>query len=44
MVVHFVIPAFGRLRQADFKFEASLGYIARDCLTKQTNKKFDIYL
>jgi hypothetical protein len=34
-----VIPALGRLRQEDLKFETSLGYLARPCLQKSKNKK-----
>jgi hypothetical protein len=34
-----VIPAFGSLRQEDFKFEASLSYIARPYLKKPLTKK-----
>jgi hypothetical protein len=34
-----VIPAFGRLRQEDLKFEVSLGYILRLCLKKSKNNK-----
>jgi hypothetical protein len=37
-----VIPALGRLRQEDFKFKTSLGYIARWCLTEM--KKDSIIL
>jgi hypothetical protein len=33
-----VTPALRRLRQKDHEFEVSLGYIARSCLEKQTNK------
>jgi hypothetical protein len=29
-----VVPALGRLRLKDVKFEASLGYIGRFCLRK----------
>jgi hypothetical protein len=34
-----VSPALGRLRQKDQEFQASLGYIARPCLTKQNKTK-----
>jgi hypothetical protein len=34
-----VIPAFGRLRQEDHEFKASLGHIARLCLKKKDKKK-----
>jgi hypothetical protein len=30
-----VIPALTRLRQEDWQFEASLGYVARFCLKKE---------
>jgi hypothetical protein len=33
-----VIPAFGRLRQEDHEFKASLGHIARLCLKKKDKK------
>jgi hypothetical protein len=31
-----VIPALGRLRQENLKFEVSLGYIERPCLKKNS--------
>jgi hypothetical protein len=34
VVAHTVIPALRRLRQEDFRIEASLSYIARSCLKK----------
>jgi hypothetical protein len=33
------IPAFGRLRQEDLKFKASLSYIVRPCLKQREKKK-----
>jgi hypothetical protein len=34
-----VIPALGKLRQENCKFEASLGFIVRACLKKQNKAK-----
>jgi hypothetical protein len=34
-----IIPAPGRLRQKDFKFQVSLGYIAKPCLKKKKKKR-----
>jgi hypothetical protein len=34
-----IIPAFRRWRQEKPKFQASLGYIFRDCLKKKKKKK-----
>jgi hypothetical protein len=38
---HFtlLIPALGGLRQKDFEFKASLGYVVRFCLKKSPGKK-----
>jgi hypothetical protein len=33
-----VIPALGRLRQEDYKFQVGLGYIVRSCLKKKIRK------
>jgi hypothetical protein len=39
-----VIPALGRLRQKDWEFKVSLGYLARACLkTNQATSKHYIY-
>jgi hypothetical protein len=38
-----VIQALGRLKQEDFKFEDSLGYIARHCL-KETKQNKNVLL
>jgi hypothetical protein len=38
MVAHTIIPAFGKLRQKDCKFEVSLRYIGKTCLKKITNQ------
>jgi hypothetical protein len=34
-----VIPAFGRVRQEDYEFEASVGYIMRPCLKIKKKQK-----
>jgi hypothetical protein len=34
-VVLSVIPAFGRLRQENHMFKATLGYLARSCVRKK---------
>jgi hypothetical protein len=39
MVVSTVIPALGRLRREDYKFEVSLGYIVKPCLKKTIKEK-----
>jgi hypothetical protein len=33
-----VIPALGRLKQEDCKFQVSMGYIVRPCLKTKQNK------
>jgi hypothetical protein len=40
------IPALRKLRQKDYEFKTSLGYIARSCFIKQNNnnKSSDISL
>jgi hypothetical protein len=37
MVVMPIVPILGRLRQEVFKFQTSLGYIARPCLKKKSD-------
>jgi hypothetical protein len=39
MVMHTYIPALGRMRQEDCKFEASLGYTGKPRLKKEKKKK-----
>lgn len=34
----FIISALGRLRQENYKFEANLGYIPRQCLKETISK------
>jgi hypothetical protein len=34
-----IIPALGRLKQKDSKFEACLGYLGRPCLLKKREKR-----
>jgi hypothetical protein len=34
-----IIPALGRLKQMDSKFEACLGYLGRPCLLKKREKR-----
>jgi hypothetical protein len=37
-----VIPALGKVRQEDRKFESSLGYIARTCVRKQHKTRLEV--
>ena len=37
-----VILVLGRMRQEDYKFEASLGYLTRPCLTVKMRRDGDI--
>jgi hypothetical protein len=39
LVVHTCNPAFGRLRQEDQKFQASLGYMISPCQKKPPKKQ-----
>jgi hypothetical protein len=34
-----IISAFGRLRQEDYEFEASLNFLARPCLEKRKTRQ-----
>jgi hypothetical protein len=38
MVEHTFNSSTGKLRQEDHEFEAGLGYVARSCLKRKTNK------
>jgi hypothetical protein len=37
------IPVFGRLRQDDQEFQASLGYLIRTCLKKRRKKSMELH-
>jgi hypothetical protein len=37
-----IIPALGKLRQEDLKFEACLSYIARPCLKMKKKKRTQV--
>jgi hypothetical protein len=39
MMIHSAILVFGRLRERDLGFEASLGYMGRPCLQKRKKKE-----
>jgi hypothetical protein len=43
MVVHAYNLVLGRLRQEDYKFQVSLGFIARPCLKKSKPGSTFIY-